>query len=421
MNLRYQAIQALLQLFQQGRSLNIAQQTVIAEHQLEGVDAALLKALSYYFQLSGVLKPRLKKPLKDKDRDVYLALMLGAFQLRHMRVPAHAAINETVNAVKQLGKPWAASLVNAILRQIQRQPEDSANDPVYQYNHPAWLLDMLQKAWPEQWQDIVAANDVTAPMHLRCNRQRVNRDEYLCLLQAAELAAHVDDNLSDAMTLKKPVLVNQLPGFNDGAVSVQDLAAQQVVQLVAPQSEHRILDACAAPGGKTAHILEACPDATVTALDIDEERAEKVSETLVRLQLTGQVLAADVTTSDWWDGQPFDTILVDAPCSGTGVIRRHPDIKLLRRADDIVQLAEQQWAIVQQAWQMLKPGGKLVYTTCSILPAENDALIARCMDAWSVGAEAITLPYGQATKHGWQCLPTPDGVDGFYYAVLLKK
>lgn len=421
-NLRWLAIRVVQSVISYGQSLNFAQKHIIEGYALNAINGALVKALSYgmvryYYALTHHLKPLINKPLKAKDIDIQLALMLGAYQLLYMRIPDHAAIYETVEAVKLLKKPWAKRFVNGVLRQLARHKPDVKAVAV-QVNFPPWLVTAIKTAWPGQWQTILSASDSAPPMHLRVNQQQTSTQDYLQQLQSHDINARPNE-LPCAISLEKATDVSQLPGFYDGMVSVQDLAAQQVAQLVAPEPGERILDACAAPGGKCCHLLEQTPHCQLTAIDIDPQRCQSIVSNLDRLKLKARVLSGDAREQDWWDGEPYDTILIDAPCSGTGVIRRHPDIKLLRRDSDIVQLTQLQLSLVSHLSTLLKPTGRLIYTTCSIMPAENDQIISAFLahhQHWS--AQTLSLPYGFATQYGWQCLPQVGSTDGFYYALL---
>lgn len=382
--------------------------------------------LRYYPRLAYLAAQLLNKPLKRKDLDVQQLILIGLYQLIYLKVPAHAAVAETVAATRLLGKDWAAGLVNALLRSFQRSAEQllaqADADPVARYAHPAWWLSQLQTDWPTHWQAILDANNQRPPMTLRVNAQRSSRDEYAARLRAAGVVAHPVPHAPQALTLEKPVDVAQLPGFNDGAVSVQDAAAQLAAPLLELAPGQRVLDACAAPGGKTAHLLESEPWLHVQALDSDAQRLARVRDTLTRLHLAADLRHGDAASpSDWWDGQAFDRILLDAPCSGSGVIRRHPDIKLLRTAQDIVTLAQQQRRLLDALWPLMARGGILLYATCSVLMAENQHNLARFLAAHSDARELpIGADWGHAQTPGRQRLPGENAMDGFYYARLMK-
>ncbi|MTI62952.1 16S rRNA (cytosine(967)-C(5))-methyltransferase RsmB [Methylophaga sp.] len=369
----------------------------------------------------------LKKPLKHKDADIRALLLIGLYQLRELQTPPHAAISETVNAAKQLGKQWAGGLLNACLRNYQRQQTeiDTALEQNEQavHAHPEWLLKRYQQDWPEHWQQICEANNQQPPMMLRVNRQQSDRERYLQLLAEQGIAAQALEAGNAAILLSSPCDVHNLPGFFDGSASVQDGAAQMVADLLAIQPGQRILDACAAPGGKTGHILEQAPDNYLMALDISDKRLESIAENLSRLNFSASLAAADAAdTGLWWDGEAFDRILIDAPCTGSGVIRRHPDIKLLRRPEDIDQLAQTQQQLLDNLWPLLKPGGLMVYTTCSAFKQENEQQIEAFLQRHPDGAEVRPdKPPAQPRPFGFQRLPGDDVMDGFYYACLQRR
>lgn len=395
---------------------------------------ALLKELCYgtcrwYFQLNNTLGTLLDKPLKSKDCDIHCLLILGMYQLSHMRIPEYVSINETVNACVVLKKPWAKGLINAVLRKFQRlvsadeipYPDDAAR-----FSYPDWLVNLLKTEWPDSWEEILRAGNAHPPMSLRVNLQQCSREGYLELLAEQGIAARAGTLSAAGVYLEKPCPVDLLPGFREGSASVQDEASQLLPSLLAPASGHRILDACAAPGGKTCHLLEAEPNiAQIIALDIEARRLDRLQENLERLKLSSarvKVVAADATlTEDWWDGEYFDRILLDAPCSATGIIRRQPDIKLLRKSADIARLCELQGRLLDRLWSCLKPGGFMVYSTCSILPAENSRQIAAFLNRTS-DAESKAMPehWGILCRYGRQLLPHDNSTDGFYFALLQK-
>ncbi|EHA1082183.1 TPA: 16S rRNA (cytosine(967)-C(5))-methyltransferase RsmB [Photobacterium damselae] len=424
MNVRAAAAQVIYQVVDQGQSLSTA--LPAAQQQIKERDQALLQEICYGVlrwlpRLESITQKLMDKPLKGKQRVFHHLILVGLYQLGYMRIPAHAAVAETVNATKNLKKPQLRGLVNAILRNYQRQQQEldaqAVSHDAGKYGHPSWLLKLLKQAYPNDVDAICAANNTKAPMWLRVNRQHHNRDEYRKLLDAEGIATELHPQAGDALRLLSPCDVYKLPGFEQGWVSVQDAAAQLAIEYLQPQAGELILDCCAAPGGKTAHILEHVPSAQVVAIDCDEHRLARVHDNLQRLNLQAKVLCADARYPDkWWDGDKFDRILLDAPCSATGVIRRHPDIKWLRRGEDIAALAQLQAEIFDAMWLQLKSGGTLVYATCSITPQENrdqvSAFLARTADATLVGSEA--------TNPGRQILPGEENMDGFYYAVLQK-
>jgi 16S rRNA (cytosine967-C5)-methyltransferase len=378
-------------------------------------------------QLQALSEQLLKKPFKNKDLDIAALILCGLYQLRAMRVPEHAAISETVNASKTLGKSWASGLINATLRNYQRQQQQlnaiTEESDTAKYAHPEWLVNRFKHNWPEQWQSALNANNQQAPMMLRVNKQHYSRDEYLALLAESNIQASEIKACSQGVILNQACDVYELPGFVDGAVSVQDGAAQLVAELLQLQAGQHILDACAAPGGKTGHILELAGDSQVTALDIDEQRLQQIEQNLDRLKLSAKLIAVDASKpTEWWDQQKFDRILIDAPCSGTGVIRRHPDIKQLRRERDIRNLAIQQRELLEQLWPLLKPDGLLVYTTCSALKEENEYQIRDFLQQHAEAEEFIP-ENAPATRRpfGYQRLPGDDQLDGFYYACIQHR
>ena len=369
----------------------------------------------------------LQKPFKAADADVQALLLVGLYQLFYSRIPAHAAIGETVGCADKLKKPWAKGLLNAVLRRAQREGEallaDMERDPVVRTAHPRWLQKSLKAFWPEQWEAICAANNAHPPMILRINRRHHSRDAYLALLAEAGIGASACQYSRDGIVLAEACDVRGLPGFAEGWVSVQDEAAQLSADLLELAPGQRVLDACCAPGGKTCHLLEAEPGlAHMVAIDLEAKRLTRVRENLDRLKLDAELIACDARdTASWWDGKPFQRILLDAPCSATGVIRRHPDIKLTRQADDIPALAALQGELLDALWPTLEVGGMLLYATCSSLPTENteviDAFLAR-----TPGARELDLATeaGLRQPHGRQLLAQEGGHDGFYYAKLIK-
>ena len=393
-----------------------------AQARLPPGERARLQAYAYGLarwsgQLSALLERLVERPLKARDRDVTLLLRLGLLQLVHLDTAPHAAVDATVAATRALGKPWARGLVNAVLRNYLRDGERhlASLDEEERLSHPDWLLARLREDWPERWRAIAEANNRLAPMTLRVNLARGDRDGYARALAEAGLGAAPSPTLPAALVLERPVAVTALPGFEAGRVSVQDGAAQLAVGYLidAVGRGARLLDACAAPGGKSAQALESGHFGEVVALDRDPLRLERVHETLARLDLAERatVLAADAADTDaWWDGEPFEAVLLDAPCTATGVIRRHPDIKLLRRASDVATLAAEQARLLDATWTTLRPGGALLYATCSVLREEGeaqiDAFLARRPDA--------------ALAHARRVLPGEEDMDGFYHALVVR-
>jgi 16S rRNA (cytosine967-C5)-methyltransferase len=379
-------------------------------------------------RLEFLLQRLLQRPLRAADADLRALLLTGIYQILYLRTPDHAAVSASVETARDLGKPWACKLVNAVLRRFLREREaleaEAAADPVAHHAHPAWLLSAIRTAWPEDWQAVLAANNTPPPFTLRINRLRIGADEYQSRLAAAGLDSRRHIHARQALLVSPAVNVTSLPGFSDGHVSVQDAAAQLAAGLLDLAPGQRVLDACAAPGGKTAHILESEPGlAEVVAIDSDAERLEQAGQGLERLGLTARCLTADATEpAGWWDGKSFDRILLDAPCSGTGVIRRHPDIKHRRTQQGLARSTELQARLLQNLWPLLAPGGKLLYATCSILPQEN-ADLAAAFIACQKDAEHLPIKaeWGRPAGPGRQILPGEADMDGFYYACLTKN
>ncbi|WP_145514892.1 16S rRNA (cytosine(967)-C(5))-methyltransferase RsmB [Yersinia massiliensis] len=424
-NLRSIAAKAISQVLDQGQSLS----TVLPglHNNISDKDRALLQELCFGTlralpQLEWCIQQLMARPLTGKQRVFHYLIMVGLYQLIYTRIPAHAALAETVEGATALKRPQLKGLINGVLRQFQRQQvellERAGNNDSH-YLHPSWLLARIKRAYPGQWEHILDANNQKPPMWLRVNRLHHTRNEYLELLKQAGIEAAPHDDFSDALRLITPCAVNSLPGFELGWATVQDASAQGCVDLLDPQDGEQILDLCAAPGGKTTHILEAAPKAHVLAVDIDEVRLNRVKENLKRLQLHAVVRVGDGRTPEAWCGdQLFDRILLDAPCSATGVIRRHPDIKWLRRDSDIAELAQLQSEIIEAIWPKLKKGGVMVYATCSILPEENQQQIMAFLQRH---AEAELVETGTTALPGKQNLPHPEDGDGFFYAKLIKR
>ncbi|WP_426150964.1 16S rRNA (cytosine(967)-C(5))-methyltransferase RsmB [Pseudomonas sp. DC3000-4b1] len=369
----------------------------------------------------------LQKPFKAADADLYALLLTGLYQLLYTRIPAHAAIAETVDGATALKKTWAKGLLNAVLRRAQREGEalltSLERDPVARTAHPRWLQKTLKAAWPDKWEAICAANNDHPPMTLRINARHVGRAAYLKQLEASGVAASACHFSEDGITLASATDVTRLPGFADGWVSVQDEAAQLAAGLLDLKPGQRVLDACCAPGGKTCHLLERMPGlGHVLGIDLEAKRLARVEENLARLGLAAELKAADGRDlAAWWDGKPFQRILLDAPCSATGVIRRHPDIKLTRQADDIPALAALQGELLDALWRTLEVGGVLLYATCSVLPPENADTIAAFLQRTPGARELdLALEAGERQAHGRQLFPQTAGHDGFYYAKLMK-
>jgi 16S rRNA (cytosine967-C5)-methyltransferase len=428
--LRAEAATVLDAVVSDGRSLDraLAQSDV----NVSPADRPMIRMLCYgclrhHWQLRAELDALLDRPLRKRDRIIESLLTIGIFQLSDTRVPDHAAVSATVEAARLLRRPKIAGLINAVLRNFLRNKtrQEEPRDEEAQFNHPQWMIDRIREDWPDHWARILAANNERAPMWLRVNATYGTAAEY----QARNaIEGTLLPGVENALQLDCPRAVEELPGFKAGQVSVQDAAAQLAAPWLLTDGGQRVLDACAAPGGKTGHLLELLgASADLTAIDSDAQRLSGIRENLARLNLGATVLAADASNSgEWWDGTQYDRILVDAPCSATGVIRRHPDIKLLRRESDIVALADLQRRILDSLWPLLKCGGRLLYVTCSVLAAENDGVVAPFLAAHDDAEEDRVLHAYNirdlmiAKTPGFQVLPGTRGLDGFYFACLNK-
>ncbi len=380
--------------------------------------------LRHYYFLHHLLDGLLKKPLKEKDFDIKSILLIGLLEIWQDSNKSHAVVNESVNACLELKKTWAKGMINATLRTFLREKEQRLATTLpeeAQHNHPKWFIKKLKQQWPDHWTHIIKANQERAPMVLRINAQKTNIEKYIKALADTTLHATKLDGCEQAIILEAPVDVQKLPNFEDGHVSVQDLSAQCAARLLDVQAGMRVLDACAAPGGKTAHVLETTPDIKMHAIEINPKRSQRLQASLKRLGLSATVITADAAlTHDWWDKKPYDRILIDAPCTGSGVIRRHPDIKLRLYQEAILQAQEEQAELLEALWPLLAPGGILLYATCSIFKEENvlqiETFIQETPDAKIIPCE---LNLGIKQNIGQQILPAHT-TDGFYYAKLTK-
>ena len=388
----------------------------------------------WFFELEAVLARLQDRPGQKPDHAVRALALVGLYQLAHGATPEHAAVSETVEATRELGRPRAAGFVNALLRRFQRERDallaaaHGAREAALA--HPEWLLAAFERDWPGDWRAIAAAGNEEPPMWLRVNRRQMSRDACREQLAGAGFATETCEFAPEALRLAEPVEVAAVPGFANGAVSVQDAAAQIAAPLLGCAPGMRVLDACAAPGGKACHLLEAVDNLSLVALDVDRERAARIESNLARGRLAAEVVIGDaLEPASWWDGRPFDRILLDVPCSGTGVIRRHPDIKLLRRPADIGRFTSRQAALLSACYGLLAPGGRLVYSSCSVLDAENTEIVAGFL-AREPGAAEVTesarlllpgvLP-GRNAGPGWALPSGSADADGFYYACLEKR
>ena len=383
--------------------------------------------LRWRFRLEALLAKLLSKSLRKKDVDIQLVLLLALYELIELSTPDYAVVNEAVSQTRRVGKKWASGMVNGVLRSFIRDREALLSsideDEVARFSHPRWLIDLLKQDWPQQTVQILDANNQRPPMWLRVNAGKTSVEDYIKRLDAQQIKAFRHPLADAALKLESPMDVSRLPGFAQGLVSVQDAAAQLAAKLLGAENGERVLDLCAAPGGKTCHVLETAANIEMTAVELEPLRMQRVQQNLDRLGLHAELIVGDATdTQGWWDGRMFDRILVDAPCSASGVIRRHPDIKSLRHADDLDSLTKIQQQILLQALSMLKPGGELLYVTCSVLKRENEQQIAQLM---SVREEAVEIDidetWGNPCAHGRQLLPGDMDGDGFYYARLKKQ
>jgi 16S rRNA (cytosine967-C5)-methyltransferase len=368
----------------------------------------------------------LVKPIRKRERDVQRLVLIGLQQLWHDRTASHAAINETAECARLLGKPWAVGLINAVLRRFQREQDQllhKLEQRGQKYAHPGWMLEEIQHDWPDKWRSIVCANNAQAPLWLRINRQKADESELRKEIEAAGFEVEYHPFARDAICVRPPALVSKIPGFDRGWLSVQDPAAQLARDLLTPQNGDRILDACAAPGGKTAHLLESCPEIELIALDRQAKRLKQIHHTLDRLDLGTETILCDAAdTEHWWNGQKFNKILLDAPCSATGVIRRHPEIKWLRTQDQVNSAAETQAGLLTALWPLLQAGGMLVYATCSVLRRENNQQIQTFLEQHpDAEADMPVVEWGIAEPFGRQIIPGEAQMDGFFYAVLRKS
>lgn len=429
-NVRVVAAQTLGRVLREGRSLRAVLPPVLPS--LTPPDQRLLQELCYgtlrwYPRLQRLLDRLLTRPLKSGEQELQALLLISLYQFLYLRVPEYAAVSEAVAATRRLDKPWAAGLVNAVLRCLQRSQtallQELAQDDVFSTAHPAWLLEQFRFDWRQDWRAVVDANNARPPLGLRVNLARTTRAACLQRLREAGAEANTAAFSPGGIVLTQPREVAELPGFQEGLVSVQDPAAQLAAGLLELRPGQRVLDACAAPGGKTCQLLETEPRlGQLLALDVDAERLRRVEENLQRLGLQASTVVGDVACPEaWWDGAPYDRILLDAPCSGAGVIRRHPDIKVLRRAADVAALASRQRVMLARLWPLLAPGGVLIYATCSILKQENVQVVEDFLaDHADARERPILAAWGRAESVGRQILPGEHDMDGFYYARLEK-
>ncbi len=386
--------------------------------------------LRWFFRLKSISELLLHKPLPAKKQELFCLLLIGLHQLLNMKVPEYAAVSETVKAAVVLGQPWAKGLINKNMRRFLEEKDELLKEADKtaegKYDHPKWLIKLIKEAWPQEGEHILMANNLRAPLTLRVNALQNSRDEYRAILQAEGVSSTPLSELDTALNIDEPMPIDAVPGFKQGCASVQDISGQFAAGLLDLQPGQVVLDACSAPGSKTTHIIEMQPKLKrLVAIEKDAARLAMIRQNIERLKLPHDflslVLADAAHTKEWWNGEHFSRILVDAPCSGLGVIRRHPDIKILRQPNDIESAHQQQVHLLKQLWPLLESKGLLLYSTCSTLPQENEHSIAVFLQQHQdVTVLPLSLPIGIKQKHGWQILPTADGSDGFYYCLLQK-
>ncbi len=429
LNVRDAAVRVLLKVLIDGQSCSKALPEVaiqVAEKERALLQEFCYGVLRWHEKLQSLQRALMQKDLRRKDQDIAILIQLGLYQLVEMSIPDHAVLQETVRVTGLRRKNWAKGVTNAVLRRFQREKQqllDTAtqSSPV-KYSHPKWMIGQFTSDWPEHWQQICDDGNKRPPMTLRVNQKQIDRIRYLALLEERGMPGEAHPSAESAIVLSQPVDVQILPGFSEGHVSIQDAGAQLAATLLNPNRGARVLDACAAPGGKTCHLLESVERLDLTALDSDPVRCERINENLQRLNLKATVLCADAAdTQSWWKGEQFDAILLDVPCSALGVIRRHPDIKSLRTEQDLVGLMEQQQRILESVWPLLKVGGRLLYATCSLAKGENSGQIVRFVSSQNdANSIKIDADWGTADVHGRQILTGQQNMDGFYYALLEK-
>ncbi|VAW48029.1 16S rRNA (cytosine(967)-C(5))-methyltransferase [hydrothermal vent metagenome] len=433
LNTRFIALKICLTVVEKGRSLSQTLPEGLAQfsdrRERNFTQNMVLGTLRWQVRLEAIRAQLLKKKLKAKDEDINQLILLGLYQILYMETPEHAAVSETVAVLPKLKKPWAKALVNGVLRNFLREKEAICAEvdlkPAYRYAHPQWMVRLLRKGYPNDWEAVLVANNQIASLTLRVNVLQQTREALLDKLAQAEVQAVPHPIAPQGIVLQQSVDVTSLPTYDEGGFSVQDPAAQLAATILTPLPEERILDACAAPGGKTTHLLEYSNNqARVFALEKEPERLERLAENLYRLDLDAEYQVGDASQPEsWWDGELFDKILLDAPCSATGIIRRHPDIKWHRTEEDIDELVLIQGEILKALWPLLKPGGRLLYATCSVLPQENRMQIQHFLDSEPRAKEVVMdVSWGVSFEGvGRQILPSTDGMDGFFYSLLEKR
>ncbi len=431
MNVRHLAVKALTPLLLQSSSLKYtlkAQLRDCPEQQRPFLQELCYGSMRHLTQLDAFLEVLSPKKIKAKDQDIKATILIGLYQLYKLNTSDHAAISETVDVCLLLNKRWATGFVNATLRRFQREQAELesslASNNSFVFNHPEWYIEKLKHNWPSQWQDILHANDQHPPLTLRVNTKLVSRETLMETLSEEGIDTYKTEHSQYGITLSKATDIVSTQVFQDGLISVQDEAPQLAADLIDPKPNDLILDACSAPGGKLLHLLELAQsmDVEVQGLELEQHRADRIVENFERLGLDCHIHIADATEKDWWDGRLYNKILLDTPCSATAVIRRNPDIKVMRKSEDIHQLAKLQKQILTNMWSMLAEGGTLVYATCSIFKQENERLIASfCKEHEDAKHIPIDADWGEQREYGRQLFPVVDKHDGFYYAVLSKS
>lgn len=417
------ALNSLIQVVVHGRSLSELQSN-INQHQ----HAALIREMVFgvcrwYFYLDRDAKQMLKKPLRKKDNDVLLVIFLGMYQLQFMKTSDHAAVHETVNLVQKIKKKWAKGLVNALLRQCSKKPNDTIRKEDYFQSYPDWMIQKIKQDWSDKASDIVKYGNEKAETFLRINRTKTTTEQFVEKLSLKNISFNLNELLPSFVQLTQAENVMELPGFEQGLFYVQDGSAQMSAQLLDVKEGMKILDACAAPGGKTTHIAELADNLTITAVEKELQRIQRLKDNIQRLGHNINVVCGDASTpEEWSNGDSYDRILVDAPCSASGIMRRHPDIKILRRQDDIKALNILQSQILNALWPLLKTEGELLYCTCSIFKEENEQQITKFIEHHDDCVEVALKPFDWSIQRpvGLQVLPDSHGFDGFYYAKLKK-
>ena len=367
----------------------------------------------------------IKKPLRRKDADIRMLILSALFQAKFMQTPPHALVSENVEAARSLKKEWACKLVNAVLRRYLKENQLNPLDTKthFDFNHPPWLAALIRQDWPDDWESILAANNAHPPLTLRVNPQLGTRTEYLDTLIEKDIDAAGTLYSPDGVIVHNPTPIESLPGFHEGYFSVQDEAAQLSRLVLNIDRSGSILDACAAPGGKTTHLLEYLTEEnSLLAVDSDQDRMQRLTDNLARLGMSCKTLIADATQTNLIPEKNFQFIILDGPCSASGVIRRHPDIRFHRRKEDIEKLAKKQLELLEKLWLLLTDNGSLLYITCSILRAENDDVIEAFLGKNSDAQTSIeNFLWGSTTKYGRQTLPGVANMDGFYFSLIKKR